>query len=70
LRERLESDRLLERSFVGAAVNGWVRLLAGLTEQAEGLSHTGRIADGLALLEAEIAQREAGWLTPAWQLQG
>jgi predicted ATPase/DNA-binding winged helix-turn-helix (wHTH) protein len=38
--------------------------LAGLTEQAEALGHAGRIVEGLALLEAGIAQRETGWLTP------
>jgi predicted ATPase/DNA-binding winged helix-turn-helix (wHTH) protein len=38
--------------------------VAGLSEQAEALGHAGRIAEGLALLEAGIAQRETGWLTP------
>ena len=40
------------------------RFLTGLTELAEALGHAGRIAEGLALLEAGIEQSEAGWLTP------
>ncbi len=36
----------------------------GLSEQAEALGHAGRIAEGLALLEAGIEQCEPGWLTP------
>jgi hypothetical protein len=38
--------------------------LDGLTEQAEALGDAGRIAEALALLEAGIAQRTTGWLTP------
>ena len=38
--------------------------LTGLSEQAEALGHAGRIAEGLALLEAGIEQCEPGWLTP------
>jgi predicted ATPase len=39
-------------------------VLTGLTEQAEALGHAGRIGEGLALLEAGIAQCETGWLMP------
>ena len=38
--------------------------LTGLTELAEALGDAGRIAEGLALVEAGIAQSEGGWLTP------
>jgi predicted ATPase len=38
--------------------------LTGLTDLAEALGYAGRIAEGLALVEAGIAQSEAGWLTP------
>ena len=40
------------------------RSLTGLSELAEALAHAGRIAEGLALVEAGIEQSEAGWLTP------
>jgi predicted ATPase/DNA-binding winged helix-turn-helix (wHTH) protein len=40
------------------------RFLTGLIELAEALAHTGRIAEGLALVEAGIEQSEEGWLTP------
>ena len=40
------------------------RFLTGLCELAEALAHAGRIAEGLAVLEAGIEQSEAGWLTP------
>jgi len=40
------------------------QLLSGLTELGEALAHTGRIAEGLALLEAEIERSETTWLTP------
>jgi predicted ATPase/DNA-binding winged helix-turn-helix (wHTH) protein len=40
------------------------RFLCGLTELAEALGQTGRIAEALALIEAEDAQSESGWLTP------
>lgn len=40
------------------------RFLTGLTELAEALGHAGRIAEALALVEAEIAHSEGGWLTP------
>ena len=36
----------------------------GLTELAEALAQAGRIAEGLALVEAGIEQSEGGWLTP------
>jgi predicted ATPase len=38
--------------------------LSGLTEQAEALGQSGRIGEGLALLEAGVEQSETGWLTP------
>jgi hypothetical protein len=41
------------------------RFLTGLCELAEALAHAGRIAEGLAVLEAGIEQSEAGWLTPS-----
>jgi predicted ATPase len=40
------------------------RFLTGLCELAEALAHAGRIAEGLAVLEAGIEQSEAGWLSP------
>jgi hypothetical protein len=40
------------------------RFLTGLCELVEALGHVGRIAEGLALVEAGIAQSEGGWLTP------
>jgi hypothetical protein len=40
------------------------RFLTGLAELAEALSHAGRIAEALALVEAGIQQSEGGWLTP------
>jgi predicted ATPase len=38
--------------------------LTGLVELAEALTHAGRIADGLAVVEAGMEQSEVGWLTP------
>jgi predicted ATPase len=38
--------------------------LTGLAELSEALGHAGRIAEGLALVEAGIQQSEGGWLTP------
>jgi predicted ATPase len=38
--------------------------LTGLSELAEALAHTGRITEGLVLLEAEIESSETSWLTP------
>jgi predicted ATPase/DNA-binding winged helix-turn-helix (wHTH) protein len=38
--------------------------LLGLSEQAEALGDAGRIAEGLALIDAGIEQCEPGWLTP------
>jgi hypothetical protein len=38
--------------------------LLGLGEQAEALGDAGRIAEGLALIDAGIEQCEPGWLTP------
>jgi predicted ATPase len=40
------------------------QVLTGLNDLAEALAHTGRIAEGLALLEAEIERSETSWLTP------
>ncbi len=40
------------------------QFLTGLSELAEALAHTGRIAEGLVLLEAEIERSETSWLTP------
>jgi predicted ATPase len=37
--------------------------LTGLAELAEALGHAGRIAEGLALVEAGIEQSEGDWLT-------
>jgi predicted ATPase len=47
-----------------AGPNFSFRFLTGLCELAEALAHAGRIAEGLAVLEAGIEQSEAGWLTP------
>jgi predicted ATPase len=47
-----------------AAPNFSFRFLTGLCELAEALARAGRIAEGLAVLEAGIEQSEAGWLTP------
>ncbi|HZB93017.1 MAG TPA: winged helix-turn-helix domain-containing protein [Stellaceae bacterium] len=38
--------------------------LLGLSEQAEALGGAGRVAEGLALLDAGIEHCEPGWLTP------
>ena len=38
--------------------------MTGLAELSEALGHAGRIAEGLAVLEAGIQQSEGGWLTP------
>jgi predicted ATPase/DNA-binding winged helix-turn-helix (wHTH) protein len=40
------------------------RFFTGLIELAEALVHTGRIAEGLAVVDAGIKHSEAGWLTP------
>jgi len=40
------------------------QFLSGLSDLAEALAHTGRIADGLGLLEAEIERSDTSWLTP------
>ena len=40
------------------------RSFTGLTELAEALAQAGRIAEGLAVVEAGIEQSEGGWLTP------
>ena len=47
-----------------AGPNVSFRFLTGLAELAEALSHAGRIAEALALVEAGIQQSEGGWLTP------
>ena len=47
-----------------AGPNFSFRFLIGLCELAEALARAGRIAEGLAVLEAGIEQSEAGWLTP------
>ncbi len=47
-----------------AGPNVTFRFLTGLVELAEALTHAGRIADGLAVVEAGMEQSEAGWLTP------
>jgi predicted ATPase len=44
--------------------NSGLWFLTGLSEMAEALGHAGRITDGLATVEAGIAQSEGGWLTP------
>ena len=46
-----------------AGPNFSFRFLIGLCELAEALARAGRIAEGLAVLEAGIEQSEAGWLT-------
>jgi predicted ATPase len=38
--------------------------LTGLNDLVEAFAHTGRIVEGLALLEAEIERSETSWLTP------
>jgi hypothetical protein len=38
--------------------------LVRLIELAEALTHAGRIAEGLSVVEAGIVQSEVGWLTP------
>ena len=38
--------------------------MTGLIELAEALVQAGRIAEGLAVVEAAIEQSEVGWLTP------
>jgi predicted ATPase/DNA-binding winged helix-turn-helix (wHTH) protein len=40
------------------------QFLTGLSELAEALAHAGRIAEGLALLEAEIERSKTSWLAP------
>jgi predicted ATPase len=40
------------------------RFLSGLSDLAEALADTGRIAEALALVETGIEQFEEGWLTP------
>ena len=40
------------------------RFLAGLIELADALTRAGRIAEGLAIVDAAIEQSEEGWLTP------
>jgi predicted ATPase/DNA-binding winged helix-turn-helix (wHTH) protein len=40
------------------------RSLNGLTELVESAVHSGRIVEGLALVEAGIQRSEAGWVTP------
>jgi hypothetical protein len=40
------------------------RFLTGLIELTDALTHAGRIADGLAVVEAGMEQSEVGWLTP------
>jgi hypothetical protein len=47
-----------------AGPNVTFRFLTGLIELAEALTHAGRIADGLAVVEAGMEQSEVGWLTP------
>jgi predicted ATPase len=47
-----------------AGPNFSFRFLTGLAELAEALGDAGRIAEGLALVEAGIQQSEGGWLTP------
>jgi hypothetical protein len=44
--------------------NSGLWFLTGLSEMAEALGHAGRITDGLATVEAGIAQSKGGWLTP------
>jgi tetratricopeptide repeat protein len=40
------------------------RFLTGLSDLAEGLGQTGRLAEALALVETGIEQSEGGWITP------
>jgi tetratricopeptide (TPR) repeat protein len=40
------------------------QFLTGLSELAQALAQTGRIAEGLGLLETEIERSETSWLTP------
>jgi predicted ATPase len=40
------------------------RFSTGLSDLAQALAQAGRIAEALALLEAEVEHSEAGWLTP------
>jgi len=47
-----------------AGPNVTFRFLTGLIELAEALTDAGRIADGLAVVEAGMEQSEVGWLTP------
>jgi predicted ATPase len=47
-----------------AGPNVSFRFLTGLAELAKALGGAGRIAEGLALVEAGIQQSEGGWLTP------
>src|SRR6266851_10019455 len=44
--------------------NSSFRFLTGLSDLAEGLSQTGRLAEALALVETGIEQSEGGWITP------
>jgi len=47
-----------------AGPNVIFQFLTGLAELAEALGRVGRIAEGLAVVEAGIEQSEVGWLTP------
>jgi len=62
----LETESRLPRSGPSeiAEPSSNFQFLTGLSELAEALAHTGRIADGLALLETEIERSETSWLTP------
>jgi len=55
--KRGEPDEIAEPDFS-------FRSLTGLTELAEALAHTGRIAEALAAVEAGIEQSDGGWITP------
>src|SRR3954452_5454197 len=44
--------------------NSGLWFLTGLNQMAEALGHVGRVTEGLALVEAGIAQSEGGWLAP------
>ena len=44
--------------------NSSFRFLTGLSDLAEGLGQTGRLAEALALVETGIEQSEGGWITP------
>ena len=58
-------SRLLRAALTRSSIRTQLsKFLTGLTELAEALGHAGRIAEGLALLEAGIEQCETGWLTP------